>query len=69
MEKWQVIFLSSINYDWHRLIGSRYFYHAIYYLLLLIVGKMNKAEIYGNKKHAFNKVNMVNGNFVFNYHF
>ncbi len=36
---------------------------------LLIVGKLNKAEIYGNKKYEFNKVNMANINFVLNYHF
>lgn len=36
---------------------------------LLIVGKWNEGELYGNKKYAFNKVDMANINVVLNYYF
>ena len=36
---------------------------------VLIVGKKNTGEIYNNKRFEFNKVNMMQYNFVLNYHF
>lgn len=36
---------------------------------LLIVGKVNNGETYNNSKLIINKVNMVQSNFVLNYHF
>jgi hypothetical protein len=36
---------------------------------LLIVGKINNGETYNNAKFVFNKTNMVQYNFVLNYHF
>ena len=36
---------------------------------LLVVGKMKDGETYNNKKYVFNKVDMVQYNFVLNYHF
>lgn len=36
---------------------------------LLVVGKMNMGETYGNKRFINNKVNLVQYNFVLNYHF
>ncbi len=36
---------------------------------LLIAGKINDGETYQNKRYTFNKVNMVQYNFVVNYHF
>jgi hypothetical protein len=36
---------------------------------LLVVGKVNNGETYGNKIFVFNKVNMVLYNFALNYHF
>lgn len=36
---------------------------------VLIVGKKNIGEMYNNKRFEFNKVNMVQYNFVLNYHF
>ena len=35
----------------------------------LLVGKLNKGETYNNNKFIFNKVNMVQYNFVLNYYF
>ena len=36
---------------------------------LLLVAKLNNGETYGNSKHIINKVNMVQSNFVLNFHF
>ncbi|MBK7557530.1 MAG: hypothetical protein IPI54_04140 [Chitinophagaceae bacterium] len=36
---------------------------------LLVVGKMNAGETYNNKRFEFNKVDMLQYNFVLNYHF
>lgn len=36
---------------------------------ILIAGKLNKGETYDNDKFIFNKVNMVQFNFILNYHF
>ena len=36
---------------------------------LLIVWKMNTGEMYNNKRYEFNKVNMMQYNFVLNFHF
>ncbi len=36
---------------------------------LLVVGKINKGNIYNNNKYVFNKVNMMSYNFVVNYYF
>ncbi len=36
---------------------------------LLVVGKINNGETYNNKRFEFNKVNMLQYNFVLNYHF
>lgn len=36
---------------------------------LLLVGKINDGETYNNKRYTFNKVNMLQYNFVVNYHF
>lgn len=36
---------------------------------LLVVGKLNRGETYGNEKYVFNKVNLLQYNFVLNYHF
>jgi outer membrane porin, OprD family len=36
---------------------------------LLLVAKLRAGETYGNKKYEFNKVNMVQYNFILNYHF
>ncbi len=50
----------------------RYFFSRILKGLeaqLLIVWKMNTGEIYNNKRYEFNKVNMMQYNFVLNYHF
>lgn len=36
---------------------------------ILVSGKINDGEMYSNKRYTFNKVNMVQYNFVLNYHF
>jgi hypothetical protein len=36
---------------------------------LLIAGKINSGETYNNAKFVFNKTNMVQYNFILNYHF
>jgi len=36
---------------------------------LLVVWKMNTGELYNNERFEFNKVNMLQYNFVLNYHF
>lgn len=36
---------------------------------ILISGKINDGDTYNNKRYTFNKVNMVQYNFVLNYHF
>lgn len=36
---------------------------------LLIAGKISDGDLYNNKRYSFNKVNMIQYNFVINYHF
>lgn len=36
---------------------------------LLVSGKINDGETYNNQRYTFNKVNMVQYNFVLNYYF
>ena len=36
---------------------------------LLVVGKINNGELYNNKRYEFNKVNMMQYNFVLNFYF
>jgi len=35
----------------------------------LVVGKINQGKLYDNRRYEFNKVNMINYNLVFNFHF
>ncbi|MGZ8556993.1 MAG: OprD family outer membrane porin [Chitinophagaceae bacterium] len=66
LNKYGVPSYTQINTD------SRYSFAGIFKGLeaqLLIVGKLNNGETYNDKKFEFNKVNMLQYNFVLNYHF